>query len=80
MKVLFLTGECPIFLPRFESNRRQQLTSNIDESKKEFAKARKGDEEARDANIIRLNTINRLFNEELAEQRQNFCGIIIIKK
>ena len=64
------------YLPKFGYDRRLKVISNIDEAKKDFAKVRKGDEDARDANIIRLNTIDRLFNEELAEQRQNFVELL----
>lgn len=64
------------YLPKFGYDRRLKVISNIDEAKKEFAKVRKGDEDARDANIIRLNTIDRLFNEELAEQKQNFVELL----
>ena len=64
------------YLPKFDLFRRQQIISNIDKAKKEFAKVRKGDEDARDSNLSLLNSIDRLFNEELAEQRKSFIELI----
>lgn len=64
------------YLPRISAIRRREIVANIDNTKKEFAYVRNGDESARDSNLLRLNIIDRLFNEELAEQRNNYIELL----
>lgn len=64
------------YLPRISALRRREIIAHIDNTKKEFAHVRNGDESARDSNLLRLNNIDRLFNEELAEQRNNYIELL----
>jgi hypothetical protein len=63
-------------LPKMDSFNRQRLSSAIDEAKKVFIKVRKGDEDARDANLKRLNDIDRILNDELERQRRDFMDLM----
>ena len=64
------------YLPKFNDIRRKAISNNIDDAKKEFARVRNGDESARDSSLFRLNSIDRLFNDELAEQRNNYVELL----
>lgn len=72
-----LLTEFNTFLPKIEIGKRQRISNAIDEAQKEFAKVRKGDEDARDNNLIRLNDIDRLLSEVTEAQRNNYKDIII---
>lgn len=64
------------YLPKINAIRRKKISDNIDDAKKEFARVRNGDESARDSNLLRLNNIDRLFNEELTEQRNKYVELL----
>lgn len=63
-------------LPKMDYHNRQKLSSAIDEAKKDFIKVRKGDEDVRDANLKRLNDIDRILNDELEVQRKDFLDLM----
>jgi hypothetical protein len=64
------------YLPQMEYQTKQRLSQAIDEAWKEFAKVRKGDDDARDRSIQQLNCIDRILNEEIQRQRKNYIEIL----
>lgn len=64
------------YLPKIESSMKLQLILAIDEAKDDFAKVRKGDEQARDNNLDHLDKIDRILNEELVRQSKVFADLL----
>ena len=64
------------YLPKMQDTTSRRLSNAIDEAKKELIKVRKGNETARDANLLHLNEIDRILNSELEIQGAKIINIL----